>query len=226
MYMNRNVLKIIAVISMFIDHLGLIFFDNLIWLRLIGRIAFPIFAFFIAEGMRYTKNRKKYVLTLLLFAVISQIPYMFLFGFFKLNILFTFLYAILFIYIVEIKNIAVDKVLKIFILMILGLIVCLLSYLGVIDYGSLGVSLVLVFYFIKGPILRYMAGVLVLVLMVAEDLLLYGFSASNFAQLVAIISIVLLFFYNGEKGRVNLKYFFYVFYPAHLYIMWLVLLIV
>ena len=223
--MNRNVLKIIAVISMLIDHIGLLFFDNLIWLRLVGRIAFPLFSFFIAEGMRYTKSRKRYALTLLLFAVISQIPYMFIFGFLKLNILFTFLIAILAIEVVEWKNVLVGKVEKIFILLVMGIIVSVLGYLGIIDYGILGVGLVLVFYFIRKPMFRYLAGALVLALMVVEGLL-YGISALSLVQIASLLAIVLLFFYNGEKGRVNLKYFFYVFYPTHLYIIWMILIIV
>lgn len=224
--MNRNALKIIAVATMLIDHIGLFFFDNLIWLRLVGRIAFPLFAFFIAEGMRYTKNRKKYALTMLLFAVVSQIPYMFLFGYFNLNVLFTFLYAILVIYVAEINKPAIGKVEKTFMLIILGLIIVLLGYLGVIDYGVLGVALVLVFYFIRKPMFRYLAGALVLLLMVVEDLLLYGVSALSFVQVASLLAIALLFFYNGEKGRVNLKYFFYVFYPSHLYLIWLISLFV
>ena len=100
--LNNNALKIIAVISMFVDHLGFIIFPNAIFLRVIGRVAFPIFAFCVAERLHYTKSRKKYVLTLLLFALISQIPYYFIFNtFFKFNVLFTFLIAIIVIFLIE-----------------------------------------------------------------------------------------------------------------------------
>ena len=61
--MNRNVLKIIALITMLIDHIGCIFFPNIIVFRVIGRLSYPIFAMFIAEGYYYTKSRKKYVFT-------------------------------------------------------------------------------------------------------------------------------------------------------------------
>ena len=61
--LNGNILKIIAAISMFIDHMGFIFFPNITVFRIVGRIALPIYAFMIAEGCRYTRNKIKYFLT-------------------------------------------------------------------------------------------------------------------------------------------------------------------
>ena len=58
--LNRNVLKIIALITMLIDHIGLVFFPGIEIFRIIGRISFPIFAFMIAEGCEHTENKKKY----------------------------------------------------------------------------------------------------------------------------------------------------------------------
>ena len=99
---SRSVLKWIALITMLIDHIGAIIgyatFSSwqIPWLydvlRVIGRLSFPIFAFFIAEGWHYTKNRKKYFLLLLIFAIISQPIYYFALNtsVFALNILFTF----------------------------------------------------------------------------------------------------------------------------------------
>ena len=76
---NRNALKIIALLSMTIDHIAKVFFDGNMIMVAIGRIAMPIFAFFIAEGFYYTRSKKKFILRLLLFAIISQIPYVLLF---------------------------------------------------------------------------------------------------------------------------------------------------
>ncbi|MEG1942513.1 MAG: TraX family protein, partial [Angelakisella sp.] len=73
--MTSFTLKIIAIAAMLIDHIGYMFFPDMIIFRLIGRIAFPIFAFFVAEGIRFTHDRKKYLTRLLLLAVISEIPF-------------------------------------------------------------------------------------------------------------------------------------------------------
>ena len=68
-------LKLIALTTMFIDHIGAVFFPQVTLLRVIGRISFPLYAFLIAEGCRYTRNRGRYALGLGVFALISEIPY-------------------------------------------------------------------------------------------------------------------------------------------------------
>ena len=73
--LNGFHLKLIAVCTMFIDHMGDTLFPGVMWLRCIGRVAFPIFCFLIAEGCVHTHDRKKYALRLLVFAVLSEIPF-------------------------------------------------------------------------------------------------------------------------------------------------------
>ena len=73
--LSGNTLKIIAAVSMLIDHVGFLFFPNFIIFRILGRLALPIFAFMIAEGCRYTKNKLKYFLTIFILAAICQIVY-------------------------------------------------------------------------------------------------------------------------------------------------------
>ena len=72
---NSFTLHILAMISMVSDHLWNIFFPNQVWLYVIGRPAFPIFAFMIVEGFFRTKNRKKYLIRIFIFAIISEIPF-------------------------------------------------------------------------------------------------------------------------------------------------------
>ena len=72
---NASVLKWIAVITMLIDHVGVVFFPEYSIIRWIGRISFPLFAFLICEGYRHTSNIWKYFLRLGIFAIISEIPY-------------------------------------------------------------------------------------------------------------------------------------------------------
>ena len=98
--MSLFVLKCIAVIAMLIDHIGLIFFPHLLVFRLIGRLAFPIFAWTIANGYRYTKNKRSYLLRLIFFAIVSQIPYVLIYTgilhttSYVLNIFFTLAFGL------------------------------------------------------------------------------------------------------------------------------------
>ena len=100
-----------------------------------------------------------------------------------------------------------------------------LDVLGYIDYGTLGVLIVPVFYFAKSP-LRLILGAVLIVLMALKKVLFDGFSFENIYQIFALISLILLFIYNNKKGKLNLKYFFYVFYPAHLIVLWVITLLI
>ena len=73
--LNGFHLKLIAACTMFIDHMGHTLFPTVLWLRCIGRLAFPIFCFLIAEGCVYTRDRRKYALRLLAFALLSEVPF-------------------------------------------------------------------------------------------------------------------------------------------------------
>ena len=125
--MTSFVLKIIALITMFIDHLGYAIYGKFSYLNYIGRIAFPIFAFQISEGFVHTKNIKKYFIRLLVFAIISQLPFMLFLSTFskniyELNIFFTLSFGLLAIFIFDkiintnltIFNKSIDKFIKLF----------------------------------------------------------------------------------------------------------------
>ena len=222
--MNRNILKIIAVISMLIDHIGAFIFQNLNWLRLIGRLAFPIFAFFIAEGLKHTSNKRKYIVTLLIFAIISQIPYFLLKEWFKLNILFTFLTAILIIYLIETIN--RNFLLKTTSLTSIFVVLLLLELFSVIDYGIIGIILIMVFYFSKDKKTSLLYGAITLLVLSLYNAYLGNFTLYSFNQFIGLLSIPILSLYNNEKGKVNLKYLFYIFYPLHLLIIYIITLYV
>ncbi len=98
---NRDTLKLIAVISMLVDHIGAILFPQVMILRVIGRFAFPIFAFMIAEGCIYTKNKFKYLKNILLFGIIAQMVKIYFNDNLKLNIMFTFTLSVIMIYILQ-----------------------------------------------------------------------------------------------------------------------------
>jgi hypothetical protein len=88
-------LQWIAILTMLIDHIGIIWFwDSPIW-RIVGRIAFPIYTFYVAQGMIFTRNRKKYVIRLAVLAIISQLPFSYLFDTVNVNVIGTFLISVL-----------------------------------------------------------------------------------------------------------------------------------
>ena len=95
--LSGNALKLIAAAAMVADHVGYLFFPTVAALRIIGRLAFPIFAYMIAEGCGYTRNKLKYFLHVFLLAVICQIVYFVAARDTHMNILVTFSLAILLI---------------------------------------------------------------------------------------------------------------------------------
>ena len=96
--LTGNMLKIIALISMTVDHIGSILFPELIILRIVGRLAFPVFAYSIAEGCRYTQNRAKYFLRMFLLGILCQIVYYVTEKSLNMCILITFSLSVIHIY--------------------------------------------------------------------------------------------------------------------------------
>lgn len=210
---------------MLIDHVGLFLLENNVVCRVVGRLAFPIFAFFIAEGMKHTRNRKKYVFLLTIFACVSQMPYLLMVGYFKLNTLFSFLIAISFILMIEsLLNKSQEKIMLKTIMIVLGLCLlftfCLIGEIfGFIDYSIFGIAMVVAFYFF-GKKWGLVLSAVIIFAMTTQDVLISGFSFDSIKQIFALISLLLILIYNGKKGNLNLKYLFYVFYPLHLVLIW------
>lgn len=224
---------------MLLDHVGMLW--DIYPLRCIGRLAMPLFAFLLAEGCRYTKNKLAHLANILLFASIAQIVYVFLHpGEIYLNILFTFSFSILIIYALQHTkkthyNPNASLWQKILSLIVCALVIVLVYFIFridslngkklVFDYGFYGCLLpvfpaVLDFFNIKLPqkmqwldcyYLKIAAFAIGLVL-VCVDLSAY--------QWYSLIALIILLFYNGKKGKYNTKYFFYIFYPAHLAILY------
>ncbi len=212
---------------MAIDHVGVFFFPENDYLRIIGRLSFPLFAWAIANGACHTKNIKKYLLRLFLLAIISQIPYQLLFNAYGvldpgLNILFTLSIGLLgIIFINKYKSI----VLRTF------LVFCLLfiAYLFEVDYGIFGVLSVLSFYrFYKSKIkivVSYTFLVLIFLIIPLIVNSIYGeiFKTSflNILELYSLLSLIIIGSYNGKRGCA-VKWFFYLFYPLHFVLIYLV----
>lgn len=210
--MNNFVLKLIAITSMMIDHYGAIFAPDVEIYRYIGRLAFPIFCFLLIEGFIHTKDIKKYGQRLFVFAFISEIPFDLAFygelGFKHQNIFFTLFIGLVMMHFLEKSKSNWDKVSIVSMAMIA-------AFIFVVDYNIVGIIYILAFYLTKDMFRVKRIPLLVLVLSIVH-LVFGGFT--NITQHFALVSLPILFFYNGELGPANswAKRFFYMFYPLHL----------
>ena len=212
--MSSFVLKIIAIITMFIDHIGYGIFGQFSFLNYIGRIAFPIFAFQISEGYLHSKNLKKYFLRLFIFAIVSQIPFMIFSKIFSndftLNIFFTLLLGLVSIYIYDkCKYKTIGIILAISIEFLANSMHC--------DYGFYGIAIIFLFYIFKNNILKSSIAFIIattikyLILMIKSGF----YNVYTHLLICTLIPIIFISLYNGKKGK-DTKYFLYLFYPIHL----------
>ncbi len=231
--MDVFTLKIIAIITMIIDHINpLIYGDNFSWLRCIGRISFPIFAFLLVEGYFHTKDIKKYLLRLTLFALISQYPFYLYTSLLSktayLNVGFTLLLGLLSILIYDKLNKIVDKkVKKVFdryickyLLLFIVVIIAIIASIIKCDYQAFGVLLIFIFYIFKdNKLLLNISSMCLIMCYYFPNLFTNIFDSKSLETLLFyIISITLINIYNGKKGY-NLKWLFYLIYPLHLLIL-------
>ena len=223
--LTNNQLKIIAMVSMLFDHVGKELLPQYTVLQIIGRLAFPIFAYMIAEGCFYTKNKIKYFLTIFILGTGCQIVYTVAEHSFYQNVLITFSLSIALIFSLEnfrIKREKISGIILFFIVLIVSILTIVLplsleEYGFQIDYGIYGVLLpVAVFYGKeKRQKLFYSTGVLAL--------LAHSFGGG--IQWFSLISVPVLALYNQKRGKYNIKPLFYIFYPAHLIVIYLISLV-
>ena len=223
--LNGNHLKLIAAFTMLLDHAGILLFPRLEILRILGRIAFPIFAFMIAEGCRYTRNKLRYFLMVFGLGVACQLVYYVTSGDTYLNILLTFSCAILLIYLLQAagrtqnwkQQFLWSAIFAAGVFLALGM-----TQILTIDYGFWGIMTPVFAAFSLG---KGKTGSKLPVLMTAVGLIFLGADLGGI-QHYALLAIPLLLLYNGQRGKANLKYFFYIFYPVHLAVLqgiaWLV----
>lgn len=199
-------LKWIAMVSMLIDHAGMALFPQYLFLRIIGRLAFPIYCFLLVEGAVHTSNKKQYLGRLFLFALLSEIPFDLLVSGRLLfldaqNVFFTLFLGLLAVFALEKWRASGYGALA-------SLLLVLAAWFARTDYGGGGVVIILLFYlFRQQKLLRTVS-------FGAATALLYG-GLQNYA----ILSMGPVLCYNGKRGP-RVKYFFYVFYPAHLLVLY------
>ena len=235
--MSSFVLKIIAALSMLCDHMGLILFPKVGVLRIIGRLAFPLYAFCIAEGFRYTRNRLRYFLRVFILGSLCQIVYFFVEDDLYLGILITFSFSIVLMALTEcVKkafrgeksalssgwekisgralSVGADKVLSLGLTLTAVVLLFILTSRVTVDYGFFGILLpVCTNLFDEKPMraAAFSACLLAVAL---------SFRTTFSVQYWSLLTIPLVCLYNGKPGRVRMKYFFYIFYPAHLAILY------
>lgn len=212
---GREILKWIAIITMTIDHIGAVLFPEVEVLRLIGRFSFPLFAYLLILGLENTRNVRNYFIRLFIFALISQVPFYLATGIEPLdhlNIFFTLSFGLMFIYFFK-KN------------SIIAFFPIVLSILLNFDYSIYGIVMIGCMYILTGNI---KLGTILLVLL--NGLFLVPWN-SQFLSLLALPLIILhqnsllttpKEFKKEFKIPFWRKYFFYVYYPLHLTILYII----
>ncbi len=226
MKLSGNSLKIIGAIAMLFDHVGLLFFTNILIFRVIGRLAFPIFAYFIAEGTRYTKNKLRYFLQIFTTAALCQVVDFVASNRVYMCTLVTFSISILVIYSLQfLKKTLINKsklaFLAFFVFLCSLLATWQVNTIFEIDYGFFGCMLP-VFVSLFQPVTKGEKNSNLLnCAMLTIGLILLSVNIM-WIQYFSLLSVPLLLCYSGNKGKYNMKYFFYVFYPVHLGILGLI----
>ena len=222
--LTNNQLKIIAMISMLMDHLGRQLLPEWTWMVLVGRLAFPIFAYMIAEGCLYTRNKVKYILMIAGLATVCQGAYFFATGSMYQNVLVTFTLSVGVIFAMERflnkPDLASGAILAAVLIGVMVLCILLPRKTHeefYIDYGLIGVLLPVTVRFARGKWGKLICAAVMLALLAMTTFT---------SQWYALLAIPLLALYNGQRGKWKLKYLFYIFYPAHLLVIHLLQILI
>lgn len=213
--LTGNQLKLIAMLLMTVDHVGAYLLPQYRFLRILGRLAMPVFAWMIAEGCTYSRNRRRYLLTIGVVALVcAVVNYLFMRSL-RQTILVTFSMSVVLIMLLD--RASKQKDIPSLAIMLAGFAVS--AYICEFMPGDLPVSGFAVDYGFCGvllPVLIYVGRNRAEKLMMASAGLamvaMYGYPL----QWYALLSIPLLALYNGQRGKYKLKYLFYLYYPLHL----------
>ena len=209
---GRELLKWLAIITMTLDHIGLVLYPQYTVLRYVGRLAFPLFAYLLVLGVESTRNLRSYFNRLILFAIVSQIPFALANGvqpWEKLNIFFTLALGLVTVYLMDMNSPFI-------------FIPLAASFLPV-DYGVYGTATVLFFYLLRRD---WKVGTSLFVLV---NVVLYVIEPNY--QPLALLALPLILLHNsgglnlggsGKAQTVFKKYFFYVYYPLHLLVLFVI----
>ena len=220
--LTGNQLKLIALVSMTIDHIGVQFFPQSVIFRVIGRLALPIFAYMIAQGCRYTRNKARYLATIAAVALVCQLVYFFAMASLYQCILVTFSFSIALIFALEaaiqkpsVKSTTVAALVLVSVWFVSDMLPRFLPGFYV-DYGFFGILLPVLIWLGKDKRQCIaLSGIGLVLLSIGNPLLWFS-----------LLALPLLALYNGTRGKVKLKYLFYIYYPVHLALIYLISLVI
>ena len=227
--LSQEALKLIACVTMFIDHFGhaivpylpVPYMVNLYYLcRIIGRLAFPIYCFLLVEGMEHTHSPLKYILRLGLGILLAELPFDILFegG-------FTWAYQSVMVTLTlgAVMLLCMKKTEKKGVQLLLVIPFALLAELAKCDYGGWGIAMIAVFALFDRPAVQLAGLLLVNACMESAALPVFGIPVS--VQLFAVFAMVPIAYYSGRKLSHNraLQWAFYLFYPLHIVFLWALL---
>lgn len=199
-------IKLTAFILMLLAHVGFVFFPNSVVLLIVGRLAFPLFSWGIAQGYKYSKDLKQYTIRLLVIAILSQYPYYLVFHNNYLNVCFTLLAGVV---VLALYNCSLNKWWKLIFISCVFIFVDIMNF----EYGMYGVALILVFYIfgvnVKGIPIH-----------LAITLIGIYFYQYNIVQVFSILSITIIYLFKNQNFRIN-RYVGYAFYPLHLIVIYM-----
>lgn len=232
-------LKLLAIVLMLLDHLWATVIPGNDWMTYLGRMAFPIFAFQIAEGYAHTSDKKKYMLRLLVFGLISEVPFDLMmvshpFFIFHQNVMFTLLLGLLGIQAID--KMKTDRSARQLIITLASLSgILLLALVGFVDYGVMGVVTVMMFHVFRSvPYARTMQ----LAAMVLMNIIFFkgqyipisaaGIEIEFVIQGFAVLALIPIWLYNGRQGKSSksLRYGCYAFYPAHMLLIYIISIVI
>ena len=228
--MSSFALQIIAMIFMLCDHMWATILDYE-WLTCIGRIAFPIFAFLITEGYIHTSNINKYIKRMVIFAIITEIPFNLMVSAspiypFHQNVLWTFVISLL-----TLKYLNFDNTKNIFKSILIILLAIIIATVTMCDYFGAGVMMVVGFYiFRKSKFLQLLMMIYVNMILIqgySYPIDIAGYTYYFPQQGFAILSLIFIWLYNGKQGYHAkwFKIFCYAFYPLHMLILYILTIV-
>lgn len=223
--LSSALLKTLAIITMIIDHTSVVLYGGELGVaRLIGRIAFPIFAFLISEGVKHTKSKFRYALRLLLFAFLSEVPYDYaisgkIYDFNDQNVFFTLFFGLLSVIIVDKLQNTGFAFLSVFSTILFSTAAMYLQS----DYGFMGVTVItLIFVFSQLKSSARFVGIALSCAMTCFYVSLPFNLTFIPNQIYAVAAVIPIALYSGKPGiKVN-KYVFYLIYPLHLLVLALI----
>ena len=231
---SATALRCLAMLCMLLDHMWASIVPGNFWMTCVGRLAFPIFAFQLIEGFFHTSDRKRYGKRLLLFALISEIPFNLLHMSypvfpFQQNTIFTLFLG--FWAISALEQFRQSRTWKLRLKALLTVFAALLlSVVGFVDYGLMGVLTVILFYLCRflplSQLLQLMGMIcLNIVFFKGQTIPLLGFDFP--VQGFAVLALLPIWLYNGKKGSGGKKFQYaaYAFYPLHQIILYLIRLL-